>query len=294
MKRITRNLFHVTAPLHARVTYAALATKHGKEAIFQPAFATINISVVVTDINTDLFGTFAGEVEREGSARDTAERKARAAIDASGLPIGLASEGSFGPHPATPFLLADTETVVYVDRDEHYSVFETAGAISSVPAAAVIEDLDAINGLKITSLFPQQRAIVVREDRATKTRTVLAKGIASVDKLRDVVAGALEESSAISSVIVEPDLRAHYCPDRQKVIQVAVDRLIKRLQVNCPSCDARGFGPVRTIPGLRCAMCDLPTTRTAVDVMGCARCEFETEIARAGTADPTFCDRCNP
>ena len=246
MKRITRNLFHVTAPLHARGTYAALATKHGKEAIFQPAFATINISVVVTDINTDLFGTFAGEVEREGSARDTAERKARAAIDASGLPIGLASEGSFGPHPATPFLLADTETVVYVDRDEHYSVFETAGAISSV------------------------------------------------DKLRDVVAGALEESSAMSSVIVEPDLRAHYCPDRQKVIQVAVDRLIKRLQVNCPSCDARGFGPVRTIPGLRCAMCDLPTTRTAVDVLGCARCEFETEIARAGTADPTFCDRCNP
>ena len=32
----------------------------------------------------------------------------------------------------------------------------------------------------------------------------------------------------------------------------------------------------------------------AADLMGCTRCGLETEIARRGEADPTYCDRCNP
>jgi hypothetical protein len=69
---------------------------------------------------------------------------------------------------------------------------------------------------------------------------------------------------------------------------------VQRLRVTCPECNAAGFGPVRTTPGLRCELCGLPTSLPALDVMGCSRCGFETEIARTGEADPTFCDRCNP
>jgi hypothetical protein len=209
-----------------------------------------------------------------------------------GLSIGLASEGSFGPHPSTPFLLADTEVVVYVDTDLDYCVFDVASSISAVPPAKVIIDSDDIDSLKITKAFPEQRAIVVAEEPQTKTRTVLAKGIDNVDELRDIVEHALADQP--HPVIVEPDLRAHYCPDRRKVLGAAVDRLVKRLRVSCPDCNAVGFGPLRTIPGLRCGLCGLPTTSTAVDVMGCSRCGFETEVARTGKADPTFCDRCNP
>jgi hypothetical protein len=60
------------------VSRAALATKHGKESIFSPAFAEIGILVSVAVIDTDQFGTFSGEIERQGSPRETAERKARA------------------------------------------------------------------------------------------------------------------------------------------------------------------------------------------------------------------------
>jgi len=271
---------------------AALATKHGKESAFRPAFATIDISVVVANIDTDQFGTFAGEIERHLSPRDTVERKARAAIEVTGLPIGLASEGSFGPHPATPFLLADTEIVAYVDNERRYSVFETAGNISTVPAAAVIAESEMVHSLKITNDFPHQRAIVVVEDPTTKTRQVRAKGIDSINELRVVVGRALADQP--HPVIVEPDLRAHYCPDRRKVIRSAVDRLVKRLKMACPWCNAAGFGPIRTIPGLRCRLCGLPTTRVATDVMGCTCCGFETEVARIGQADPNYCDRCNP
>lgn len=277
---------------------AALGTKHGKEAIFQPAFAELGISIIVAEVDTNRFGTFAGEVERQGSPRDTVERKARAAIEATGLPIGLASEGSFGPHPATPFLLADTEIVVYIDDQRDYCVFETASAVSAIPSTVILDGEDAANklerleDLKISSMFPDQRAIVVVEDPETKSRTVLAKGIDSLDQLRAVIARARADQP--HPIIIEPDLRAHYCPDRRNVIRAAVDRLVTRLRMMCPDCGVAGFGPLRTIPGLRCGLCGLPTTRPAADVMGCTRCGLETEIARSGEADPTYCDRCNP
>ena len=274
------------------ITRAALATKHGKESIFSPAFAEIGIVVTVAEIDTDQFGTFAGEIERLKSPRETAEQKAKAGLEALGLTIGLASEGSFGPHPATPFLLADTEVVVYVDAELEYSVFERASSISAVPSAKVIVDIADVDGLKFTNVFPEQRAIVVAEDPQTKSRQVLAKGIDNLDELRSTVTQALANQP--HPIIVEPDLRAHHCPDRRKVIGTAVERLVQRLRVRCPECNAPGFGPLRTLPGLRCGLCALPTTQAAFDVMGCSRCGLETEIARTGEADPTFCDRCNP
>ncbi len=273
-------------------THAALATKHGKESIFQPAFAAIGIAVAVAEIDTDQFGTFAGEIERQGSPRDTAERKARAGLDALGLSIGLASEGSFAPHRTTPFLLANTEVVVYVDSDLDYRVFEAVTAVSAVPSAKVVGAVSDIEGLAITKLFPEQRAIVITEDPTTRSRQIFAKAIDTISELEAAVTNALVDQP--HPVLVEPDLRAHHCPDRRTVISTAVNRLVQRLQVNCPKCSARGFGPLRTVPGLPCALCGLPTTCASFDVMGCSRCDFESQVARSGNADPTFCDRCNP
>lgn len=94
---------------------AALATRHGKEAIFAPALARLGVEVIAAPIDTDAFGTFSGEIEREGSPLEVVERKARAAAEATGLTVGLASEGSFGTHPTVPFSIIDTELVVWVD-----------------------------------------------------------------------------------------------------------------------------------------------------------------------------------
>jgi len=62
--------------------------------------------VVPAGLDTDGLGTFTGEVERPAPPRETALLKARLAIETTGLPRALASEGSFGPHPALGFVPA--------------------------------------------------------------------------------------------------------------------------------------------------------------------------------------------
>lgn len=275
---------------------AALATRHGKERIFAPAFASIGVDVVVADVDTDIFGTFAGEVERIGSATETVERKARAAATSTALPIGLASEGSIGPHPFTPYVLMDTELVAWVDVRSEHLLIERATAISLVPPTEHVTDESDVDELPIVTGFPDQAAIVVVESTETVDRRVVAKAITSADDLRRAIDRARSEIDAPVSdrVLVEPDLRAHLCPDRRTVIAAAVERLVARLKVPCPNCGAPGFGPIATIPGLRCGLCDLPTTMPAGDRLGCRRCGHEDTAPRSGVADPTHCDRCNP
>jgi len=271
---------------------AALATQHGKELLFAPSLATIGISVVVAPVNTDEFGTFSGEVERVGSAEQIVEQKARSAAATTGLTIGLASEGSFGPHPQAPFVLIDTELVAYVDVATDHLIIEGATNISSVPRAQAVAQADHVADLKIAQLFPEQAAIIVIEESKTKIRTVIAKEVRDLPSLEEAIREAFQRGSG--AVIVEPDLRAHCCPDRRKVIQKAVDQLTRRLAQRCPSCNAPGLGTLRKIPGLPCQLCELPTTQTAADVIGCTRCGYEHTSFCTNQADPTFCDRCNP
>ena len=267
---------------------AALATRHGTESIFRPALARIGIEVVVASIDTDRFGTFSGEIERVGSPIEVVERKARAAAEATGLTAGLASEGSFGTHPTVPYAIVDTELVAWVDTSVDHVVIERATAISSVPARATIEDPDRCADLRITGSFPDQAAIVVIDRDGA--RTVVAKDIRNTDALR----AAVERGLASGPVLVEPDLRAHCCPERRTVIAAAVERLADRLARPCPECDAPGFGAERTVPGLPCALCGLPTTRPRADVLECGRCGHLRTEERPGAADPGHCDRCNP
>jgi hypothetical protein len=95
-----------------------LATMHGKESVILPPLeARLGVrGVVAPGLNTDQFGTFTGEIPREGSPLEAARRKVLAALDATGARLGVASEGSFGPHPAIPFLAADVELLLLVDR----------------------------------------------------------------------------------------------------------------------------------------------------------------------------------
>ena len=280
----------MSGPERSPIERAALATKHGKEELFGPPFAAIGWATVIAPVDTDEFGTFAGEVERRGSPLAVVERKARAGAIAAGLPFGLASEGSFGRDPSVPFALVDEELVAWVDTSSDLVVVERATAISTVPPAVHVTRPDEVANLRVVSMFPHQAAIVVVEHEGH--RHVVAKGITALPELTS----AVEDGSALTDgrVLVEPDLRAHLCPDRRAVISEAVDRLATRVDRRCPACDARGFGRVRTRPGLPCSLCELPTTRAAVDIHGCRRCGHELAIDRPGLADPTHCDRCNP
>ena len=81
----------------------ALLTQHGKERVIAPVLeAALGCRVErVARYDTDLLGTFTRDIPRAGTQLDAARRKARLGMELAGLPLGLASEGSFGPDPFT-------------------------------------------------------------------------------------------------------------------------------------------------------------------------------------------------
>lgn len=94
-----------------------LATMHGKEAAIAPVLLErLGLALsTAPDLDTDTLGTFTGEIPRTGAMRDAAVAKARLGMAATGLPIGIASEGSYGPHPHVPSTASGIEIMVLVD-----------------------------------------------------------------------------------------------------------------------------------------------------------------------------------
>lgn len=106
---------------------AVLATMHHKERVIAPLLGRfLGLKVQVPQgFDSDRFGTFSREIARTGSALEAARAKIAAGFAL--MPeanVGLASEGSFGPHPELPFVSMGLELVLLVDRD---SGLELAG-----------------------------------------------------------------------------------------------------------------------------------------------------------------------
>lgn len=95
----------------------ALLTQHGKERVIAPVLEPALGCVVhhVDHFDTDQLGTFTRDVPRPGSQLDAARDKARMGMTLSGLPVGLASEGSFGPDPFTGMFPWNVEMLVWLD-----------------------------------------------------------------------------------------------------------------------------------------------------------------------------------
>jgi hypothetical protein len=96
----------------------ALATIHNKEKVIAPAFRhALNADVIKVDVNTDQLGTFSGEVERIESPSKTVLKKTLLGINSSDIKRGLATEGSFHPHPLIPWLAIHHEIICFVDLE---------------------------------------------------------------------------------------------------------------------------------------------------------------------------------
>lgn len=92
------------APDHPyRRSAAGVATRHRKTPLLAAAFrGTGGLVLRTVDVDTDAFGTFAGDVPRPAGPARTALLKATAATAAGGPPLGLASEGTFAPSELGP------------------------------------------------------------------------------------------------------------------------------------------------------------------------------------------------
>jgi hypothetical protein len=274
----------MTLPAHA-----ALGTMHGKELAIAPPLAALGVTLIRPEIDTDRFGTFTGETPRLGTMADAARSKARAAIAATGLPIGIASEGAYGPHPSIPFLPLGRELLLWHEAETGREIIEQAMDDRPNYDHARVASLAEAEPLLARVAFPATAIIVAPSANALP----VAKGLRD----HDALAAAIEQAvanSADGSAFLQTDMRAHMNPRRMEVIAGLATRLAQRLSTPCPQCRAPGWGLLRRDPGLPCGDCGTPTALVAQDIHGCTACGAEDRCPRTGIADPAQCPYCNP
>ncbi len=273
---------------------AVLATKHEKLPLIGPPLEeAIGLQVKAVAVNTDVLGTFAGDIPRRGSPLETAIAKARLGMSATGHAIGLASEGSIGPDPTMPFINTDKELVVLVDDDSGIVVWEIHSSWDIVAAATSVGTGDDLGAFLAKACFPDHQLIVRPNIGPVHP---IHKGISSIEKLGSAIA----ECAAVATdglARVETDLRAHGCPSRRAVIAGAAQRLASRIAARCPACGAPGWGPRSVVFGIPCAWCGTEVARPRAETYSCPACEhLETRglVSPEERADPGECPQCNP
>lgn len=270
----------------------ALLTKHAKERAIAPRFsAELGARVVLVDsFDTDTLGTFTRDIPRAGSQIEAARRKAELAIELSGLPLGLGSEGSFGPG-AYGFVPTNLEVVVLRDRDLGIEVAGVAVSPGHL-ASGVFDRWERLEEFARSMLFPSH-GLVLRPEGQDDLR--IFKDCEGFESLREV----FQKCAAMSEqglVFAESDLRAHRNPTRMETIGEASADLLRRLRCDCPSCGLPGFGLAKKIPGLPCAWCGEPTNAIRAEEFKCPTCSFTEvrECVDAKFGDPGQCPGCNP
>lgn len=272
---------------------AVLATMHGKLPLIGPVLENaIGMKVTDVSVNTDMFGTFTGDIERRESPLQTAIAKARLGIRSSGKSLGLASEGSIGPDRALPLIVSDEEIVVLVDDSSGLVVWESNTSFEIVKASASIRPGDTLGSFLKEADFPQHMLTV--RPNVGSIRPIW-KGISELEVLETAIRGCATASSD-GLALVQTDLRAHTCPSRQKVIAGAAERLAVRLKTRCPRCKAPGWGDTGRLFGVPCGWCGTEVQLPRAKIQSCAFCDFELiePIIGQETADPSKCPFCNP
>lgn len=274
----------------------ALSTMHDKQQAIAPAFmATLGASVVVTaGLDTDALGTFSGEVPRRGTMREAAIAKARLGMCAAGLPFGIASEGSFGPHPQIPFMPGAIELMTFIDDERDVVILESRVVDETNFSHRVVTPADSLEDFITRVQFPSH-GLIVRAN-AGDVHFGMVKGIQSLELLRAAMTEAAR-LSADGKAHIETDMRAHMNPTRMRSLAVLATQLAQRLASACPSCTTPGWGRAGVVSGLPCEACGTPTEMVVAEVFGCAKCEHtERRPRRDGLhyAKQSHCPYCNP
>jgi hypothetical protein len=214
-----------------------LTTRHGKErALARPFPLGLGASLEVSPCNTDQLGTFSGEVERLDDAVTTCRRKALMGLEQTGLRLGLASEGSFGPHPVMPLLAVGHELLVVVDLDRQLTVVEQRlDWRTNYGQRQLQPEEDPSAWLKQVG-FPSH-AVIARP--ADASLGLWHKGLHSPAALAEAL-GTCRRADPEGLAWLETDMRAHHNPTRMRSIRRVGVALVRRLCTPCPSCGAPG------------------------------------------------------
>lgn len=271
----------------------ALLTMHGKRdviaRVLEPA---LGCSVeLVTGFDTDQLGTFTRVTPRQGSQLEAARRKARIGMELSGLSLGLASEGSFGPDPYTGMFTWDTEALVFIDAGRELEIVGLASGAAHCHQMQASQ-WEAALAFAAQLDFPNH-GLVLRPQGADDPRVF--KDLTDERALQ----AAFEACRSLAdngNVFLETDLRAHANPTRMKLIGEAARDLLVRLQSACPNCRRPGYAVSRRLSGVPCGLCRHPTRLAMSDIWACTSCGHSETRPHPGpqVADPRHCEHCNP
>ena len=270
-----------------------IATKHKKESVIAPLLEKhLGVQCFVpTDFDTDKLGTFTGEIERKNDALTTVRQKCLLAMEEYHCDLGIASEGSFGPHPSIFMAHADDEFLIFIDKKNNLEIIVRELSLDTNFNAATVSSFQNLVDLVNTVGFPEH-GIILKNTKEEVPNVV--KGIQSWELLEE----SFHMLSADNSqVVAETDMRAMYNPTRMKVIEKAAHKLVEKIKSLCPQCHEPGFGVVNIKSGLPCEWCGSPTNSTKSHIYKCQKCNFEQENMFPNdkkTEDPMFCDYCNP
>jgi len=273
---------------------AVLATMHRKEIAIAPLLQQeLGVEVIVPPgFDSDRFGTFTRDVERPADQVETARLKALAAIEMTGETLAIASEGSFAPHPAMPFIPCDREVVLLIDRQHDLELVGEALSTRTNFNHAAIASVDEAFAFAKKIGFPSHGLILMSDADSKNTHSII-KGITTETQLIDAVNQLL---TIFGHAHIETDMRAMHNPTRMKVIEQATQDLIRKAKQPCPQCSYPGFDVVEQRRGLPCELCAHPTDHVLASIYTCKKCGYEQPLMfpQGQFADPMYCEYCNP
>lgn len=270
-----------------------IATKHQKEKVIAPILEkSIGVSCFIPkDFDTDKLGTFCGEVERKQNPVATARQKCLLAMEQYDCDLALASEGSFGPHPAYYFIPADEEILFFYDKKNEIEIIakelSTNTNFNGKEIKTENELLDFANLVK----FPSHALIIKNSE------TDFIEHVKGITTLEELVKTFHSFNFKHGKAFVETDMRAMFNPTRMQVIEEATLKLVNKINSICPSCNTPGFGVTDFIKGLPCENCSFPTKSTLSHVYTCQKCSYSKEEKfphGKHYEEPIYCDLCNP
>jgi hypothetical protein len=266
-----------------------IATMHHKEKVIAPILEQhLKVQCFLPEVfDTDSYGTFSSEIERNNSPLNTAREKCLAAMKLTNCDLGVASEGSFGPHPSYYFIPANEEIIILLDKKNKLEIsariIRTKTNYASEEIQTERELITFINQIH----FPSHGIIL-------KSDTNIYKGIHDETELRKLFK---QLNNEFGKVRIETDMRAMNNPTRMETIQEVCKELVDKINSLCPRCETPGFAVTRIELGLACSQCGTPSNQIKSKTYACKKCGFEKEEAlnqNKERADPMYCLICNP
>jgi hypothetical protein len=270
-----------------------IATMHEKEKVIAPILEKeLGVQCIIPpNFNSDTLGTFSGEIERKLDPISTARQKCLTALELTGFDLAVASEGSFGAHPALFFASADDEFLLFLDKKNKLEIVVRELSTNTNFNSSVINSEDELIEFAKAALFPSHGLILRNNQTDLKS---IRKGISDWATLTKTYH---EIARVAGTAFVETDMRAMFNPTRMNVIKSVTEKLLVKINSICTNCETPGFDVIEVKKGLPCELCHSPTKSTMSYVLKCKKCDFTRENKypnKIRFENPMYCDNCNP